>query len=147
MNTAEPNQDGELTGRKLDATVAEHVMEWKPGKVFKRNHYQEFHDHEGQLYYVGGYPDPIEYECDHPEFDVFAPSSSIADAMEVLPALRRQLTLSDSIVFWCKPDSFIVQIWADDADDTELANVLAGTLPEAICRAALAAMKETTGVQ
>lgn len=128
MNTSEPNQDGELTGRALDAAIAERVMEWErvPVKSVLTEFQYRTPDHIGLI-----------WPSNAPRY-----SSSIADAMKVLPALRKRLALSDSIVFWCKPSSFIVQIWADDADDTELANVLADTLPEAICRAALAAVKK-----
>jgi hypothetical protein len=120
-----PESTKELSGRELDAAVAERIMGWQRQDGY--NYWMSFSS-SGETFKL------------HALIATWKPSESIEAAMEVVEKMRRdhfRFACNDR----CDPESG--EWWAEFAtlEYERGGQASAGTLPEAVCRAALAAIE------
>jgi len=77
--------------RELDAWIAEHVMGWTPNKSQSLKYRRAWNVPGQELRWTGEARLPELYECDHPEDEMFHPTTNNADAMAVLKACVEKL--------------------------------------------------------
>jgi hypothetical protein len=80
--------------RALDAWIAESLFSWKRNNHESRKAYDVYITPDGEHKYVGGAPMGMPYECDHPDNDMFAPTTDPAAAMQVLGECSRQVQVT-----------------------------------------------------
>jgi hypothetical protein len=138
QKTIEPVE--KLSGRELDAAVAEramaHIAHADNGEGFCENCGEEMLEWKQMRYRQQGGIEPVEMRC-VPEY-----SESIEAAMEVVEKMRR-----DHFRFACNDrcDPKSGEWWAEFAtlEYERGGQASAGTLPEAVCRAALTAVESS----
>jgi hypothetical protein len=122
--------------RELDAEVAEKVMGWVKGP--EKHQYDDLYD--CHWLYPNGDPTGWYWGCSN---SCFKPSTSISDAWRVVEEMgKRQLDVSID-KSWCT--GYLVQFTNEPFGGPKELRVYgqgrADTAPEAICRAALEAVK------
>lgn len=112
-----------LTGRELDAVVAERVMGWQRQPQY--NYWMTFP--EGETFQL------------HALIATWKPSTEIATAMNVVERLRER---GWTFEMYAHPEGFSAQAYSFLVNTTAIehftAKIICDSLPEAICRAALA---------
>ena len=127
----------ELTGRALDAAVAERVMGWLDGRVSHPDKWAKTFDGRQRPW-----PIWVDEAGRHISEDYFGPSTDIAAAWQVVEVMKAEGYVCD--IGTSLPDSnnggkVSVFFWYPRGERAHAIS-LADTAPEAICRAALQAL-------